>query len=549
MSTPVVEARSLSSLTTLASNPPSYPRNPTHVKHEPLVLYIARVPGSRVDVFLTPMKPRDKVVTAEDVQSSLYYLHIDQPEDTRLIVPSANPITESRYDAQPDQPPQPPVHRKPLSPALAPPSMPVAPKRKPIPGTLAPQNDFQNRQNISAEGYPQKSPQFLNPNYNQQPGSGPPPYPIDDDEGPPLPPRGLSNAATRPRDENEVPPLPPRRPSEYFSSTGTSLTLIRRDPASGAQWNVSRIEDPPVLDVSSLAINDPSQRKRTGAPMYIDILNPGYSKFLHTDSALKAHLAPTSNAAASEQADQGENVFRRRVWMEGSKYSSGGFGHRRINSHDSNIGRESPRNSSESWQRGSVSSTLGPSETPPFPAWDDLSYKTIQVSNKTSTFRGYVFLSPWNGRCEFITGAGGGSLKCRHSVPGLQGTAPVPISVSELRFNLPSSSKATTPMPDESKRSSFFHRPRNSRNSSYISDIQRNSSEVKNSLERLDLSLGQEYAGGGFGGKQAKLGKLIIEDEGLKMVDLLVAANLALWWRAYEKVDGRARSDHGSFVA
>jgi hypothetical protein len=51
----------------------------------------------------------------------------------------------------------------------------------------------------------------------------------------------------------------------------------------------------------------------------------------------------------------------------------------------------------------------------------------------------------------------------------------------------------------------------------------------------IDLSLGQERAGGGFGGKQAKLGKLIIEDEGVKMLDLIVAANMALWWRAYER--------------
>ena len=36
---------------------------------------------------------------------------------------------------------------------------------------------------------------------------------------------------------------------------------------------------------------------------------------------------------------------------------------------------------------------------------------------------------------------------------------------------------------------------------------------------RIDLALGQERAGGGFGGKQAKLGKLIIEPEGLKMLE------------------------------
>ena len=52
---------------------------------------------------------------------------------------------------------------------------------------------------------------------------------------------------------------------------------------------------------------------------------------------------------------------------------------------------------------------------------------------------------------------------------------------------------------------------------------------------RLDLSLGQERAGGGFGGRQAKLGKLIVEGEGLAMLDLVVAANMGIWWRGYER--------------
>jgi hypothetical protein len=62
-----------------------------------------------------------------------------------------------------------------------------------------------------------------------------------------------------------------------------------------------------------------------------------------------------------------------------------------------------------------------------------------------------------------------------------------------------------------------------------------NASKPKLGGSVLDLSLGQELAGGGSGGKQAKMGKLIIEPEGLKMLDLIVAANLGLWWRAYEK--------------
>jgi len=41
------QANSLSSITQLAGNPPRYPRNPTEQKRESLVLYIARVPGSR----------------------------------------------------------------------------------------------------------------------------------------------------------------------------------------------------------------------------------------------------------------------------------------------------------------------------------------------------------------------------------------------------------------------------------------------------------------------------------------------------------------------
>jgi hypothetical protein len=45
--TTAVEAHSLSSITTLAANPPKYPRNPTEEPRSSLVLYIARVPGRK----------------------------------------------------------------------------------------------------------------------------------------------------------------------------------------------------------------------------------------------------------------------------------------------------------------------------------------------------------------------------------------------------------------------------------------------------------------------------------------------------------------------
>lgn len=125
-----VEARSLSSITAIASNPPAYPRNPTHEKHDPLQLYIVRVPGSQgallftqltvsqsyfpqslipcwtyrslvlvreavadcgmhacmADIFLSPVKPPTKSsVSAEAINASLYYLHVATPEDDALL--------------------------------------------------------------------------------------------------------------------------------------------------------------------------------------------------------------------------------------------------------------------------------------------------------------------------------------------------------------------------------------------------------------------------------------------------------------------------------
>ena len=63
----------------------------------------------------------------------------------------------------------------------------------------------------------------------------------------------------------------------------------------------------------------------------------------------------------------------------------------------------------------------------------------------------------------------------------------------------------------------------------------RSSSEEK---ERLDLSIGREKAGGGSRGKRAKLGKLIIHDEGIKMLDLVIAANMGVLWSVWESNHG-----------
>ncbi|CAD6594246.1 MAG: hypothetical protein ASARMPREDX12_008497 [Alectoria sarmentosa] len=72
-----IQAGSLATIIDLADNPPDQPLHTADLQ-QPLVLYIAHV-------FLTTMKPQQKIVTAQDVQSSLYYMHLDRLEDNELL--------------------------------------------------------------------------------------------------------------------------------------------------------------------------------------------------------------------------------------------------------------------------------------------------------------------------------------------------------------------------------------------------------------------------------------------------------------------------------
>lgn len=97
-----IEARSLSAVSGLADDPPTNPKDGPGPLQDGLILYIARVPGNRgmrpldmggslkaylhsLDIFLTPMKPLQKVVTAPDVESCLYYIHLDSADDEKLL--------------------------------------------------------------------------------------------------------------------------------------------------------------------------------------------------------------------------------------------------------------------------------------------------------------------------------------------------------------------------------------------------------------------------------------------------------------------------------
>jgi hypothetical protein len=507
--TQTVEASSLSAITEIASHPPAHPKATSDASIQPLVLYIARVPGSR-DVFLTPLKPREKVVSAEDVQSSLYYVHINNAEDANIL------------------------H--------------VQPRRPSSVDTNA--VDILNRQDSTLQRKP------VPPRRSQRPGSPVsrpmPPYPIDGGSFVPerRPPSPLKNQVPRkpvlgnitnsiPQQQYPVLDLPeiPRRPlppppvedtenidhrdsSEHESATTHvgSLTLIRRDPTSSAQWNVASIHDPPVQEVSSATMLSPGaggRAKKGGAPLYLDITNPGYCQFISTT---RSESRTSTSTSSSDTAPLPEGTFHRRLYMPSSRhadhrYSTKGPDHLNV-PNDMAVSQRT---------RHSIDRT-------PYP---DLSAPIMDRRSKI-----YSFLSPWDGICEFITSTSGKALKCRHSMPNQQNT----IEVSELRFNLPT--KTPTASSTADKRSSYFsglHRRLRSEDSWGGGPSPELPSHPLGSVDdddedRLDLSLGQEQAGGGFGGKQAKLGKLIVYPGGLAMLDLLVAANIGLWWRAWERV-------------
>lgn len=345
------------------------------------------------------------MVTAEDITSSLYFLHVEQPEDANLVAPPQ--FQEPNYQEQ--RPPASAIPPAATVPRKAVPGASSYPTRKPLSGTLAPIENFGNRQNVSAANYTQKS-ELLAPDYNS---------------------RQSFDSSQYQGHKTRMTPSSNRSP-ERSRPVGISLTLIRRDPASGAQWNVARIEDPSVVEISSANSNDPGTKKQIGAPMWIDVTNPGYSKFLHSDNTSKPTLSSRpsdmstrpyqTNVAAQpqipvpyseNQLTDSPNTFRRRLWMEGSQYTGGGFGHRKNSSYDFNSGRPGSRGSYDARTDRSSMDTR-PVPSPSFLTRDDQVYNTIQVSDRQTSFRGYVFTSPWNGRCEFVTGAGGGSLKVGH---------------------------------------------------------------------------------------------------------------------------------------
>ena len=485
-----IEAFSLADLTQLAANPPSNPNTPTPRNRAPLTLYIARVPGSR-DVFLTPIKPRERVVTAYDVQNSLFYVHVNLDgagsDGSHVHTLDSPPADEECFRGMPD------LQRKPVPAALP-------PRRC---SGARPTSHRISRKPVLSDVTNAISPRDPKPDLPVLPPRPPPPCPQDLQptvglEEDPIRSFDSSRYQALSRSNHGVPQYGSERATlgagESTNRVGC-LTLIRRDPGPLDQWNVALIHDPPEFEVSPSALRSPrggQRKRRTGAPLLLDILNPTYSQFHHHE---RPNSRTSSSTTSSDPGPPPTGIFRRHLRTPASR------------SHPTHRSNNDTHNSPDSHTRG------------------------LSIDWRA---QGYSFESPWHGTCEFSTGAAGTSLKCRHHLPGLPTSG---AEVSELRFNLPVRRPlaATAPTARAVKRSSYFSRSDGRRPVFSSVDEATPTMVIDDETGRIDLSLGQERAGGGFGGRQAKLGKLIVWPEGLKMLDLLVAANVGLWWRAYEK--------------
>lgn len=327
------------------------------------------------------------------------------------------------------------------------------------------------------------------------------------------------------------------------------ITLIRRDAASGNQWNVATM----------------SSSKEDKGVIHVEISNPGYGKFMNN-----VHLSSNNSGQHSTSAaGEGENavdVLKRIAQSMVHDDSTG----KKVFYRDITPVRHDHQ--SHSLSEVLFNRHSGSAEAPKIAQY---------VSSKVN--RGYyTFKSPWGGTCSFLASVNGGSLKCKHTIPGPAMTSEAGVSgsghntevtVSELRYNIPFALEqsfrapsilnvnSNSKSPEEKwkgKRAALSqlittniqkvqqHARSRSRSHSQsgtpapIVSIARGSGDEQSPAsvvpaddeDRLDFSLAREHGGGGMSGKSAKLGKLIIEDEGIKMIDLVVAASMGVWWRS-----------------
>jgi hypothetical protein len=427
------------------------------------------------------MKPKEKVVSAEDVLTSLYFLHVACPEDEQALsgITAAAPRDEFQ-GRKISQAASSDIARKPVydehmrrdmygvSPDISsrmpyPPQSPHSVSRKPIHNDpLMSRTDVEDRQNTS-HSMPARKPVGAVTTYQENISPGVLPYPLKENKprdresllankrsseiaiqhpyssssqyvgfnaqkqhfqpenSSSLAPPSSMSADMSPLQSNAEAFNDPFYNSKPIATIGTTLTLIRRDPGSGSQWNVATIHDRPIAEISSEPYN--MQPKGQGAPLFIEITNPGYSKFMLDEEGVPP-MALRRESGSSISTNQTRSLatsrtFQRQIWMEGMKPSKNGFAHGRTHSREDSqtfASTEALHNKSRTSldfgrQPQGLTSGLNQYMYDSKPDLSESNVRPRMMERAKSSFRGYVFLSPWNGRCEFVTTGGGNALR------------------------------------------------------------------------------------------------------------------------------------------
>ncbi|KAJ5268303.1 hypothetical protein N7524_005762 [Penicillium chrysogenum] len=371
-----------------------------------------------------------------------------------------------------------------------------------------------------------------------------------DSNGPQLRPRSSHNRTGSPLGSPGQ--SPNRHRNEHddpHSNAGFHITLIRRDPTSGTQWNVATISTP-RMDRNAVDI---------------EISTPGYNRFAGSNempslSSLAANLPtgigrlPNSAIVQSLAAEQpkeqptGPRKFHRQLCvskpfddtvatdMAKQKHPPAvtvaelrfntPFQAANLHSHAHHaIHKPHPNHLSPFTQSQIQTPSVSRPNDNPNDNNPSLEGGPLHPSSSNNSFAAAKrnslsqFLNP-NAYARPRAHTGPGSTPPHPASPPrrlackLQPLNPPP-------QNLYACATLRTPEPAPPRFSAALA-PHSGGDLDYDSDE-----------DRLDLSLARENAGGGLRGKSAKLGKLVIEDEGIKMLDLVVAACMAVWWRGY----------------
>ena len=337
------------------------------------------------------------------------------------------------------------------------------------------------------------------------------------------------------------------------------ITLIRRDPATNSQWNIGTI-----------TFIEPTFAGSNVRPVGVELTTPGYCRFnkgAGYDTSRPVSAGTDANAVMKAMrcaaplpaflpVPDNPNTFNRTVDFRRIKLSEL---------------RHTVYQRTNSWEKQNGGKTNPKA--------------ALEKSALT-------FDSPWLGQCTFVNGIDGNSLKLKHIIKTNSSSGDgLTANLAELRFNLgwsifsnvkehqrkKESEPDKLPIPKlldsrkenfrkslqqfrEKSRDNFRHNKSRDDEDDVLKDLSNIHTPTTNHFatprnheqplvspsahppfskdvddeHRISLKLGREKAGGGFRGNSAKLGKLIVDDEGLKMCDLVVGAAMGIWWQHYE---------------